>query len=185
MALALSKPFAKQAVETVLLGMLDQYGNLDSQVVPDRPHEQQMMDMPAILQAHLSHRDNQDILQELQATASRSGSAAARLLRLLAAPLFDSSRYTQIRHIGKGAYANVSSSAYSLPSARWRCAWCIQCLTRHNPILGMKVRRALLSAGLCPCGFKSSAVHDLEDAHSISITIKCGRLGVQMPETFR
>ncbi|KAK9840490.1 hypothetical protein WJX74_010570 [Apatococcus lobatus] len=96
-----------QAVETVLLGLLDQHGNLDSQVVPDRPHEQHMMDMPAVLQAHLSHRDNHNILQELQARAAWSGPAAARLLRLLAAPLFDCSRYTQIRHIGKGAYANV------------------------------------------------------------------------------
>lgn len=112
MTLLPSISFAGQAVETVLLGMLDQHGNLDSQVVPDRPHEQQMMDMPAILQAHLSHRDNLDILQAIHAATSRSGSAAARrLLHLLAAPLFDSSCYTQIRHIGKGAYANVSPSA--------------------------------------------------------------------------
>ena len=121
LAFLLIRSFAGQAVETVLLGMLDLHGNLDSQVVPDRPHEQQMMDMPAILQAHLSHCENLDILQAIQATASRSGPAAARLLRLLAAPLFDSSRYTQIRHIGKGAYANVSSLADSLPSAEGIC----------------------------------------------------------------
>ena len=95
----------------MLLGLLDPHGNLDSQVVPDRPHEQHMMDMPSILQAHLSHRDNQELLQELEARAAGSGSAAARLLRLLAAPLFDPSRYTQIHHIGKGAYANVRATA--------------------------------------------------------------------------
>ncbi|KAK9866973.1 hypothetical protein WJX84_010760 [Apatococcus fuscideae] len=95
-----------QVVDMVLVGLLDRHGQLDARLVPDRPQEQHLVDMPAILQAHLSHAANQNILSELRMQISRSR-PAARLLRLLAAPLFDSSIYTQIRHIGKGAYANV------------------------------------------------------------------------------
>ena len=98
----------RQVVDMVLVALLDRHGQLDARLVPDRPQEQHLVDMPAILQAHLSHAANQNILSELRMQISRSR-PAARLLRLLAAPLFDSSIYTQIRHIGKGAYANVGS----------------------------------------------------------------------------
>ncbi len=92
----------------MLLGLLDRHGRLDPSVVPLRPGEAHALDLPGILQAHLSHPANSHLIPELDARTRGHGLAANWLLRILAAPLFAPADYRQVQPIGRGAFATVS-----------------------------------------------------------------------------
>ena len=81
-------------VEAVLFGMLDQLGRLDMHIVPNRPDESHTLNLPELLQAHLSHPANTGILGQLKSRAKHHSRAATQLLQILAAPLFDQDQYS-------------------------------------------------------------------------------------------
>ena len=109
----------EQMIEAVLIGMLDLHGRLDLQAVPWRPEEEQMLDLPAILQAHLGDAANAKVLAQVLPSIQGYGRAAMRLFRILAAPLFNLRKYQEVRQIGRGAFGTVSQT--SLPDT---LAWC-------------------------------------------------------------